>query len=107
MDDSGVGPTPASHVLTLAMHAAATAGDWTEALRLGQLIRPIEDFRARAANSYNISFLKAAINVTGLDFGAPRTPQRQLTADEVREVERVIEPILAAEREMEQLPAAR
>ncbi len=86
--------------LTLAMHAALAAGDWTEALRLQRIILPIEHYRARAASSYNISFLKYAITHTGLDFGQPRPPQRRLTAEEMREVDEMIQPILAAENEL-------
>lgn len=86
--------------LTLAMHAAAMAGDWEETLRLQEIIRPIEDYRARAGSSYNISFLKHAVKHLGLDFGPPRPPHRQLTTDEIREIDRIIEPILKAEEEL-------
>src|SRR5690606_32636749 len=44
--------------LSLAMHAALVSGDYPQAMRLLEQIRPIEDFRARAGSSYNISFLK-------------------------------------------------
>ncbi|MBI1901697.1 MAG: dihydrodipicolinate synthase family protein, partial [Planctomycetia bacterium] len=47
--------------LTLAMHAACAEGDWPQAMRLQEIIRPIEDYRARAGSSYNISFLKYAM----------------------------------------------
>ncbi len=86
--------------LTLAMHAALAAGDWPEAMRLQQLILPIERFRARAGDSYNISMLKHAIKHTGLDFGLPRPPQRQLTAAEEQEIDELLLPILAAEKEL-------
>jgi len=88
--------------LTLAMHAALTRGDWSEALRFQKLIRPIEDYRARAGSSYNISFLKHAITRTGLDFGQPRPPQRRLTPAEMQEIDALLEPILAAEAELAQ-----
>ncbi len=88
--------------LTLAMHAASVRGDWTEALRLQAILRPIEDYRARAGSSYNISFLKHAMQSLGLDFGEPRPPQRRLNVAEKREVEAVVEPILAAESELRQ-----
>ena len=86
--------------VTLAMHAAIRRGDWQEGMRLQRLIRPIEDFRARKGSSYNISALKYAIRVTGLDFGLPRPPQRRLTADEIRELEDIVAPLLAAEEEL-------
>jgi 4-hydroxy-tetrahydrodipicolinate synthase len=87
--------------LTLAMHAALAKGDYAEAMRLQQVLRPIEDFRARADNSYNISFLKYALRATGLDFGPPRPPNRRLTTAEMKEIDELLPPILAAERGME------
>lgn len=83
--------------LTLAMHAALTAGNWPEALRLQRLILPIEEYRARAGSSYNVSFLKHAIASTGLDFGAPRPPYRRLTENEKREIDDLMTSILVAE----------
>lgn len=85
--------------LTLAMHRALAAGDFTEAHRLLAVVRPIEDYRARAGDSYNISMLKFGLTLTGHDFGPPRPPQRRLTESEQAEVRRLLEPILAAEAE--------
>lgn len=87
--------------LTLAMHAAFVRGDWTDGMRLQRLIAPIEAFRARDASSYNISMLKYAMTRVGKDFGPPRPPQRLLTPDDCGEVDRLLEPILAAERELQ------
>ena len=42
--------------------------------------------------------LKAALRLTGRDFGPPRPPQRRLSAAEEREIRTLLEPILAAER---------
>lgn len=86
--------------LTLAMHAALAAGDFAEAMRLQQLILPIEHFRARADNSFNISFLKHAITHTGLDFGPPRVPNRRLTDAEKREIDALMPAILEAENSL-------
>jgi 4-hydroxy-tetrahydrodipicolinate synthase len=83
--------------LTLAMHAAFAAGEYAEGMRLQQLILPIEDYRAREGDSYNISMLKHALKVTGLDFGPARAPQRRLTAAEEAEIEQLLQPILTAE----------
>ncbi|MCA9078842.1 MAG: dihydrodipicolinate synthase family protein [Planctomycetaceae bacterium] len=88
--------------LTLAMHAAFTAGDMAEGMRLQQLIIPIEDYRGRAGDSYNISMLKHGLKHLGHDFGAPRLPQRRLTKDEESEIEKMLEPILAAESELQE-----
>lgn len=91
--------------ITLALHAACAAGDWPRAMRLLQILRPIEDFRARAANSYNICVLKYALRHLGLDFGDVRPPQRRLTDAEKREVDKILPPILEAEAELGRTPA--
>jgi 4-hydroxy-tetrahydrodipicolinate synthase len=83
--------------LTLRMFAALNRADWDEAMRLQRLILPIEAYRARAGSSFNISFLKEAIRLTGLNFGPPRAPQRQLTESQRREVAEVMQPVLEAE----------
>ena len=83
--------------LTLALHAAIKSGDFVEARRLLAILRPIEDYRARAGDSYNIGMLKVALKLAGRDFGPVRPPQRRLTAGEEAEVARLLEPILAAE----------
>ncbi len=83
--------------LTLAMHRALAAGDQAEARRILAIIRPIEDYRARAADSYNISMLKFALKVAGHDFGPVRPPLRRLTAQEEADIRSLVEPILAAE----------
>ena len=83
--------------LTLAMHAAISSGNWREALRLLAIIRPIEDYRAKAGDSYNISMLKFALSLTGRDFGPVRPPQRRLTEIEQAEIRRIVEPVLVEE----------
>lgn len=90
--------------LTLAMHAAMTAGEWERALQLQKVILPIEHYRARAGDSYNVSMLKHGIRQTGVDFGQPRPPQRQLTEAEMAEIDQFLPAILAAEAEL--TPAA-
>jgi 4-hydroxy-tetrahydrodipicolinate synthase len=92
--------------LTLAMHAALVAGDYPQAMRLLERLRPIEDYRARAGSSYNINFLKHALRHTGLDFGHPRPPQRKLTSDEMREIDELVPTLLQAEEEFASTPAA-
>ncbi len=86
--------------LTMAMHTALAAGEYSEGMRYQQLIIPIEDYRARQGDSLNISMLKHAVKITGLDFGPARAPQRQLTAAEMTEIETLLKPILAAEAEL-------
>jgi 4-hydroxy-tetrahydrodipicolinate synthase len=86
--------------LTLALHSELTAGKFPEAMRRLALIRPIEDYRDRAGDSYNISMLKSALRLTGHDFGPPRPPQRRITPAEEAEIRLLLEPILAAEAEL-------
>ena len=86
--------------LTLAMHAAMKQGDWDAALKLQEILLPIEYYRSRENDSYNVSMLKHGIKQTGLDFGVPRPPQRQLTEPEMREIDEMLVPILEAEASM-------
>lgn len=86
--------------LTLAMHAALKSGNAREAMRLLSVVRPIEDFRALAADSFNISAIKAAMQIAGWDFGPVRPPQRRLTTDEIGQLRSVVEPILSAEAKL-------
>jgi len=88
--------------LSLAMHAAFAAGEYAHGMELQQQIVPIEDYRAKDGDSFNISMLKHALAVTGTDFGLPRPPQRQLTAKEKLEIEELIQPVLRAEKEIQQ-----
>jgi 4-hydroxy-tetrahydrodipicolinate synthase len=83
--------------LTLAMHRALQNGNYPEAMRTLSIVRPIEDFRARAGDSFNISAIKAAMQIAGWNFGPVRPPQRKLSADELGQLRKVVEPMLAAE----------
>ncbi len=87
--------------LTLAMHAALAQGKYAEAMRLLGIVRPIEDFRALAGDSFNISAIKAAANLCGRKFGSVRPPQRKLSAAEVEQLRQLLQPMLAAEGELE------
>lgn len=87
--------------LTLAMHAAFSAGEFREGMRLQQILAGIEDYRARGGDSYNISMLKHGMTMLGQDFGQVRAPQRKLTTAEQSEIEVLLRPILAAEKELE------
>ena len=86
--------------LSLALHAALDRGDQGRAMELLRLIRPIEDYRARSGDSYNISMLKCGARLLGHDLGLPRPPQRRLTAAEEAEIAAILEPILKAEAEL-------
>ena len=86
--------------LTLAMHAALMSGEYQEGLRLQKLIMPLEDFRAKAGESFNISMLKYAMNAAGMNFGEVRPPQRRLSAEDKRDVETLAKVLLEAENEI-------
>jgi 4-hydroxy-tetrahydrodipicolinate synthase len=86
--------------ITLAMQKALEAGKWKEAIEWQRILLPIEYYRARSGNSYNVSFLKYAMRHCGYDFGHPRPPQRRLTADEMREIDAILTPLLQRERQM-------
>jgi len=86
--------------LTLEMHASLEAAEWDEGLRLQHLLLPIEDFRARDGDSYNISMLKYAARLVGEDLGPVRAPQRKLSPAEKSEIEALIKPILLEENEL-------
>jgi len=88
--------------LSLAMHAAFAAGEFAHGMELQQQILPVEDYRAKEGDSFNISMLKHALKVIGMDFGSPRAPQRQLTANEQAEIEQLIQPVIRAEQEIRQ-----
>lgn len=83
--------------LTLAMFQAFSTGQYSEGMRLQELILPIENFRARDGDSFNISMLKHGLKLKGLDFGPPRPPGRTLTSQEEREIAEMLEPIFEAE----------
>lgn len=83
--------------LVLGMQAALQDGDWEEAMRLQQLILPIENYRDLQGSSFHVSLLKYAVGCTGIECGLPRPPQRQLTAAEQVEIRQLVEIVTAAE----------
>ncbi len=87
--------------LTLAMHAAFAAGEFAQGMELQQHILPIEDYRAKEGDSFNISMLKHGLASLGLDFGTPRPPQRQLAAAEKIEIEKIVQTVMKAETEIQ------
>lgn len=83
--------------VTLAMHRAMATGNHAEAWRLLRIVRPIEDYRARDGDSFNISLIKFGLQECGHDFGPVRPPQRQLTSEQQADIRCLLEPILTAE----------
>lgn len=83
---------------TLAMHRALAAGKFDEALRWLAYLRPLEDYRARDGDSFNISAIKYAVSLGGIDLGPCRPPQRSLTPQHQADIRRIVEETLAAGR---------
>ena len=89
----------APHV-TLAMHAAFAAGAWQEGMRYQQVLLPLEEYRAREQDSYNISMLKWAVRRTGLNFGPTRSPQRSLTPTDQQAIDQLTDDLLTIEQQL-------
>lgn len=83
--------------LTLALHAALARHDYTTAMDLLHVLRPIEDFRARNADALNITLIKYAVELTGIPVGPPRPPQPSLSTQDQAAFEQLLEPILRRE----------
>ncbi len=84
--------------LTLALHAALARDDYPAAFDRLRVLRPLEEFRAREADSFNIVAVKEALNQGGRGFGPCRPPQRRLNEAERAELRECLGPLLAAER---------
>ena len=76
---------------TLAMHRALAAGNFDEAARLLARLRPLEDYRAKDGDSMNISAIKYAVSLCGIDFGPCRPPQRVLSSEHQADIRRIVE----------------
>lgn len=87
--------------LTLAMHAAFAAGEFAQGMELQQHILPIEDYRAKEGDSFNISMLKYALASLGTDFGPPRPPQRRLTSTEEADIEKMARTVMQHEADIQ------
>ncbi len=86
--------------LTRSLLDALVQGDYPKAMQIQRLIAPIEYYRARENNAYNVTFLKYAVSHLGFDFGDPRPPYRRLTKAEREEIDQIVLPILELEQSM-------
>lgn len=87
--------------LTLAMHAAFSAGEYAQGMELQQHLLPIEDYRAKDGDSFNISMLKQGMLTLGVDMGLARPPQRQLNAAEKVEIDKLVHVALQHEADIQ------
>ncbi len=83
--------------LCMQMFAACRTGDFAGAVKLANLLRPIEDLRGREGDALSVGVLKLMLGRAGLDFGGVRPPLRGPATDEMREIIAALDPILAAE----------
>lgn len=67
--------------LSLAVLAALRAGDYPEAMRIWELVRPFEELRAARRSADNVSVVKEALAVLGLCRRDVRPPSRPLPGD--------------------------
>jgi len=80
--------------LTLALHAALARQDYPAAMKLLSVLRPVEDFRARHQDKWNITSIKYAVELAGLPFGPPRPPQPTLGLEEQATFRQLLAPSL-------------
>ena len=59
---------------SVAIHAALEAGDYAKAMDLIGQVRAFEDLRAQERNGANVTVVKAALQLMGLDCGPARPP---------------------------------
>jgi 4-hydroxy-tetrahydrodipicolinate synthase len=85
--------------LTLAMHAALANQDYATAMKLLEILRPIEDYRARQGDTLNITLIKEAVSLIGLPFGPPRPPQMRLSDGDRQALQQLLVPILQWEEQ--------
>lgn len=85
---------------TLALHRLLAAGNSSEALRKLAVLRPLEDYRARDGESYNIAAIKYAVGLRGVDFGPCRPPQRRLSQEEQGEIRGIVEKLFKSEKSL-------
>jgi 4-hydroxy-tetrahydrodipicolinate synthase len=93
--------------LTLALYRALRSGARDEATRLLSELRPLEEYRARDADSYNIAAIKVAVSCLGTDFGPCRPPQRKLSPEEQTEIRQIVAALQEVESRVEVLADGR
>lgn len=76
---------------SMAIHAALEAQDYAMARALVEGMRPFEDVRAEEMGGANVSGVKSALRLQGIDCGAARPPAAwPLTADQTARIAAVI-----------------
>jgi 4-hydroxy-tetrahydrodipicolinate synthase len=83
---------------TLALHRLLADRKYDEAMKMLAVLRPLEDYRGKDGESFNISAIKYAVSLCGYDFGPCRPPQRRLTTQDQSEIRQIVEVLLDAEK---------
>lgn len=76
--------------LSLEMQESLIMGNFDNAMRIWQQIKPFEDLRARRSNANNVSAVKEAMSQMGLCERAVRPPISELPENERAEVSRIL-----------------
>jgi 4-hydroxy-tetrahydrodipicolinate synthase len=87
--------------LSLRFYELLDGRNYADALILLDSLRPLEEFRARAGDSFNIGAIKWAMRSRGHEYGPARPPQRALNASEQAEVTALVTVLLEAEQAIE------
>lgn len=85
--------------LPLAMQDALDRGDLSGALSIRDACMPLEQIRARHGDSFNVSAVKAAMDVAGLVGGRVRPPLVDVDRDTAVEIETAVKALMTASEE--------
>ncbi|MHA1741824.1 MAG: dihydrodipicolinate synthase family protein [Candidatus Thorarchaeota archaeon] len=76
--------------VSLTMLEALRAGDWTRAMKIQEMITPLEFLRERHGRANNVSVVKAAMDCSGLIGGRCRPPIHELSDAERKDVAEIV-----------------
>jgi 4-hydroxy-tetrahydrodipicolinate synthase len=77
---------------SVAIHAALEAGDYSDAMRLIDMVSVFEQLRAEEQNGTNVTAVKAALQLMGEDCGSTRPPSAwPLTERQMAELRRLLD----------------
>lgn len=77
--------------LTLTMRDALKSGDFESAMKVWHSIHAFEAMRAKDSNAYNVSVIKAAMNLIGRNGGIVREPASNLPQQDLNALRQILE----------------